>query len=53
MSNNIHIPWSENWSIPLGRILGPSGLLPISRSSWWASVASGRVLDLLKLIDEA
>jgi hypothetical protein len=51
MSNNIRIPWSENWSIPLSRILGPSGLLP--RSSWWASVASGRVLDLLKLIDEA
>jgi predicted DNA-binding transcriptional regulator AlpA len=45
MSNNIqniHIPWPENGFVRLSSILGLAGLLPISRSSWWAGVASGR-----------
>jgi prophage regulatory protein len=71
MSNNIqntHIPWPENGFVRLSSILGPAGPLPISRSSWWVGVASGRypepvkigpritawrVCDLLKLIGEA
>jgi predicted DNA-binding transcriptional regulator AlpA len=28
--------------VRLSSILEPTGLLPISRSSWWAGVASGR-----------
>ena len=71
MSNNIqniHIPWPENGFVRLNSILAPAGPLPISRSSWWAGVASGRypkpvklgpritawrVRDLLELMGEA
>ena len=61
-------PWPDNGFVRLRSILTPSGPLPISRSSWWAGVASGRypkpvklgpritawrVSDLAKLMDEA
>jgi predicted DNA-binding transcriptional regulator AlpA len=52
MSNNIqnaHIPWSENGLVRLSAILTPTGPLPISRSSWWAGVASGRYPKPVKL----
>jgi len=52
MSNNIqniHIPWPENGFVRLSSILAPAGPLPISRSSWWAGVASGRYPKPVKL----
>lgn len=33
----------------INEIIGPSGPLPISRSSWWAGVKSGRYPKLVKL----
>jgi prophage regulatory protein len=60
--------WPDGGFVRLRDILAPTGPLPISRSSWWAGVASGRypkpvklspritawrVSDLFKLIDEA
>jgi predicted DNA-binding transcriptional regulator AlpA len=61
-------PWPNDGLVRLSSILAPKGPLPISRSSWWAGVASGRypkpvklgpritawrVRDLLKLTGEA
>jgi prophage regulatory protein len=62
------IPWADGGFVRLSSILAPTGPLPISRSSWWSGVASGRypkpvklgpritawrVHDLLKLMGEA
>jgi len=71
MTNNhqkIHVAWPNDGFVRLSSILAPKGPLPISRSSWWAGVASGRypksvklgpritawrVCDLLKMMGEA
>jgi prophage regulatory protein len=60
--------WPNDGFVRLNSILAPNGPLPISRSSWWAGVASGRYpkpvklgpritawrkCDLLKLMSEA
>lgn len=37
-----HAPWPHDGFVRLSSILAPRGPLPISRSSWWAGVASGR-----------
>lgn len=65
---NNSFAWPNNGFVRLSSILAPKGPLPISRSSWWAGVASGRypkpvklgpritawrVGDLLKLMGEA
>jgi prophage regulatory protein len=42
-------PWPEGGFVRLSSILAPSGPLPISRSSWWAGVASGRYPKPVKL----
>ena len=42
-------PWPDNGFVRLRSILAPSGPLPISRSSWWAGVASGRYPKPVKL----
>ncbi|NEU96953.1 helix-turn-helix transcriptional regulator [Bradyrhizobium uaiense] len=41
--------WPENGFVRLTSILAPNGPLPISRSSWWAGVASGRYPKSVKL----
>jgi prophage regulatory protein len=33
----------------LNAIIGPTGPIPVSRSSWWAGVASGRFPQPVKL----
>ena len=68
MINQKTNPWPDSGFVRLSSILAPSGPLPISRSSWWAGVASGRypkpvklgpritawrAEDILKLIDGA
>ncbi|XIA63226.1 hypothetical protein ACFIOY_29025 [Bradyrhizobium sp. TZ2] len=70
MSNqhqNTHLQWPNGGFVRLNSILSPKGPLPISRSSWWAGVAStlsetGKarsayhrlaLRDLLKLMGEA
>ena len=42
-------PWPNNGFVRLNSILAPKGPLPISRSSWWAGVASGRYPKPVKL----
>jgi prophage regulatory protein len=42
-------PWPDSGFVRLSSILAPSGPLPISRSSWWAGVASGRYPKPVKL----
>jgi predicted DNA-binding transcriptional regulator AlpA len=42
-------PWPEGGLLRLGDILKPKGPLPISSSSWWAGVASGRYPKPVKL----
>jgi prophage regulatory protein len=41
--------WSDKGFVRLRSILAPTGPLPISRSSWWAGVASGRYPKPVKL----
>ena len=41
--------WPDEGFVRLSSILAPTGLLPISRSSWWAGVASGRYPKSVKL----
>jgi prophage regulatory protein len=42
-------PWPNDGFVRLSSILSPKGPLPISRSSWWAGVASGRYPKPVKL----
>lgn len=35
-------PQPHDGYLRLSQIIGPKGLLPISKSTWWAGVASGR-----------
>ena len=66
--NQNHVAWPKDGFVRLSSILAPKGPLPISRSSWWAGVASGRypksvklgpritawrVRDLVRLMEEA
>jgi len=44
-----YAPWPNNGFVRLSSILAPKGPLPISRSSWWAGVASGRYPKPVKL----
>jgi prophage regulatory protein len=41
--------WPSHGFVRLNSILAPNGPLPISRSSWWAGVASGRYPKSVKL----
>jgi prophage regulatory protein len=41
--------WPNHGFVRLSSILAPNGPLPISRSSWWAGVASGRYPKSVKL----
>jgi prophage regulatory protein len=41
--------WPSGGFVRLSAILAPNGPLPISRSSWWAGVASGRYPQSVKL----
>jgi predicted DNA-binding transcriptional regulator AlpA len=41
--------WPNGGFVRLSSILAPKGPLPISRSSWWAGVASGRYPKPVKL----
>ena len=56
---NTNDAWPETGFVRLSSILAPTGPLPISRSSWWAGVASRsritawRVNDLRALIGNA
>jgi prophage regulatory protein len=49
MINQKTNPWPDSGFVRLSSILAPSGPLPISRSSWWAGVASGRYPKPVKL----
>ena len=35
--------------VRLGAVLGPKGPIPVSRSTWWAGVRSGRYRKPVKL----
>jgi prophage regulatory protein len=41
--------WPNDGFVRLSSILAPTGPLPISRSAWWAGVASGRYPKSVKL----
>jgi prophage regulatory protein len=41
--------WPKDGFVRLSSILAPKGPLPISRSSWWAGVTSGRYPKPVKL----
>ncbi len=41
--------WPNDGFVRLKSILAPRGPLPISRSSWWAGVTSGRYPKPVKL----
>jgi predicted DNA-binding transcriptional regulator AlpA len=47
MSSLTHLP--ETGFVRLKSIIGPHGCIPVSRSSWWAGVASGRFPKPIKL----
>jgi prophage regulatory protein len=40
---------SESGFLRISSIIGPNGLLPISKSTWWAGVKSGRYPQPVKL----
>lgn len=46
MQNN---PTRPGALLRLATIIGPSGLIPVSRSTWWAGVKSGRFPKPVKL----
>ena len=35
--------------VRIGKIIAPDGVIPVSRASWWAGVASGRFPKSVKL----
>ena len=47
MANRSSIP--ETGFVRLRAILGPAGPIPISKSTWWAGVRSGRYPKPVKL----
>lgn len=47
MTNPIAFP--ETGFVRLSSILGPRGPIPVSRSTWWAGVKSGRYPKPIKL----
>jgi len=47
--HQIYSPLPNDGFVRLNSILAPKGPLPISRSSWWAGVASGRYPKPVKL----
>ena len=47
MSDNFLLP--ETGFVRLRAILGPQGPIPISKSTWWAGVRSGRYPRPIKL----
>jgi prophage regulatory protein len=66
MAKNCSFP--DTGFVRLATILAPNGPIPVSKSTWWAGVASGRypkpvklgpritawrVRDLVRLMDEA
>ncbi len=44
-----HHPLPESGLLRLSQILGPAGPIPVSKSTWWAGVRSGRFPRPLKL----
>jgi prophage regulatory protein len=48
-SHHVTHQWPDSQFVRLSSILAPTGPLPISRSSWWAGVASGRYPKPVKL----
>ena len=52
MANDDHVPGSsipETGFVRLSTILGPNGPIPVSKSTWWAGVKSGRFPKPIKL----
>ena len=47
MSNNTNLP--ETGFLRIGAILSPRGPIPVSKSTWWAGVKSGRYPQPVKL----
>lgn len=47
MTNTITLP--ETGFVRLSTILAPRGPIPVSRSTWWAGVKSGRYPKPIKL----
>lgn len=47
MQNNIKLP-AEGY-VRLKQIIGPNRPIPVSKSTWWAGVASGRFPKSVKL----
>jgi predicted DNA-binding transcriptional regulator AlpA len=43
------IPWQEYKLLRLNQIIGPDGPIPVSKSTWWAGVKTGRFPQPLKL----
>ncbi len=47
MSNNSHFP--DTGFVRLESILAPKGPIPVSKSTWWTGVKSGRFPKSVKL----
>ncbi len=47
IGNGATLP-SEGY-VRIGKIVAPDGVIPVSRASWWAGVASGRFPKPVKL----
>ena len=47
MSNYQHLP--ETGFVRLKQILAPTGPIPVSRSTWWAGIKTGRFPKPVKL----
>ena len=54
-SKNVRLSGIDHTSLPtkgflrLSQILGPSGPIPVSKSTWWAGVKTGRYPQPIKL----
>lgn len=49
MNEHSHPSLSRNGLMRLSAILGPAGPIPVSKSTWWAGVRSGRFPQPVKL----
>ena len=44
-----HLPGFPAGFLRLGQVVGPTGLLPISRATWYAGIAAGRFPKPIKV----
>ncbi|RZO35895.1 MAG: AlpA family phage regulatory protein [Rhodospirillaceae bacterium] len=49
MSNTNHTPLPQTGFLRLSSILAPAGPIPVSKSTWWAGIKTGRFPKPVKL----